>query len=241
MCARRRGHPHDLAVHAERRSQPVLSWSRQVRRPEESWIRREVPALRIIDHDLATRVDERLGDRRKRYLAAKARNDGTAAHKSHGRNLLSGGMLPCPTRGGHFEARKYPLAGEGTGRPPSVHRRDGRSRSSWRQDGTPVSWDGAVEATVIVAIASRQTHRRLVIRVSPPLRIVGGGIDAVTPAASIAFDPLIRVRDAGNGTWCPSVLFPARELSPLSSRAGQQRARPVRRRQRGAAVCGRAG
>jgi len=86
----------------------VLSWSRQVRRPEESWIRREVPALRISDHDLATRVDERLGDRRKRYLAAKARNDGTTAHKSHGRYLLSGGMLPCPTCGAHFEARKYP-------------------------------------------------------------------------------------------------------------------------------------
>ena len=58
--------------------------------------------------DLAARVDERLDDRRSRYLAARARNDGTAAHRAHGRYLLSGGMLLCPTCGGHFEARKYP-------------------------------------------------------------------------------------------------------------------------------------
>lgn len=80
----------------------------QVPKPEETWIRTELPALRIIDAELAARVDARLGDRRERYLASVKRNDGRAFEKAHGRYLLSGGMLICPTCGGHFEARKNP-------------------------------------------------------------------------------------------------------------------------------------
>jgi hypothetical protein len=75
-------------------------------------VRHEAPHLRIIDPDLAARVDEVLQGRRSRYLAATAtataKNNGLAPHKAHGRYLLSGGMLVCPTCGGHFEARKYP-------------------------------------------------------------------------------------------------------------------------------------
>ena len=80
----------------------------QIRKPEETWIRRDAPELRIVDADVAERVDARLQDRRERYAAAKSRNDGRAPHKTHGKYLLSGGMLICPTCGGHFEARKYP-------------------------------------------------------------------------------------------------------------------------------------
>ena len=78
----------------------------QIRKPEETWIRTEVPRLRIIDADLAARVDPRLDDRRTRYKASLARNDGRAPEKTHGKYLLSGGMLICSTCGGHFEARK---------------------------------------------------------------------------------------------------------------------------------------
>src|SRR5207244_2055807 len=42
------------------------------------------------------------------YRAAVAKNNGLAPHKAHGTYLLSGGLLICPTCGGHFEARKYP-------------------------------------------------------------------------------------------------------------------------------------
>ena len=66
--------------------------------------------LRIIDPDLARAVDARLKDRRTRYLAAREAQQGRAPapHKTHGRYLLSGGMLICPTCGGNFEARKNP-------------------------------------------------------------------------------------------------------------------------------------
>jgi hypothetical protein len=75
---------------------------------EETWVRVQVDELRIVQPDVAARVNEILGDRRERYLAAVKRNDGTAPHKAHGKYLLSGGMLVCPSCGGHFEARKYP-------------------------------------------------------------------------------------------------------------------------------------
>jgi hypothetical protein len=84
----------------------------QIRRPEDTWIRVTDPAveqrLRIVDPDLAERVDARLQDRRERYLASVKRTDGLRPHKAHGKYLLSGGMLICPSCGGHFEARKYP-------------------------------------------------------------------------------------------------------------------------------------
>jgi DNA invertase Pin-like site-specific DNA recombinase len=80
----------------------------QIPKPEETWIRKHVPALAIIDPDLAVRVDAKLDDRRARYLAAVKQGDGRAPHKAFGKYLLSGGMLLCASCGGHFEARKYP-------------------------------------------------------------------------------------------------------------------------------------
>jgi site-specific DNA recombinase len=85
----------------------------QIPMPDDTWIRTPAPHLRIIDEELATRVDTRLEDRRSRYLAAIQRNATTAPWKAHGRYLLSGGMLLCPTCGGNFEVRKYPFRGKG--------------------------------------------------------------------------------------------------------------------------------
>ena len=42
----------------------------QVRRPEDTWIRVQAPALRIVDPEIVARVDHRLSDRRARYLAS---------------------------------------------------------------------------------------------------------------------------------------------------------------------------
>ena len=83
----------------------------QVPRPEETWIRRDVPKLRIIDADLAARVDARREDRYRRALAAKEK--GRAPQNAGGKYLLSGGMLICPTCGGHFEVFKAPWRPEG--------------------------------------------------------------------------------------------------------------------------------
>jgi DNA invertase Pin-like site-specific DNA recombinase len=84
----------------------------QIPKPEKTWTRCDLPdvadRVRIIDPDLAARVDARLDDRRERYIASRIRNDGRAPEKAHGKYLLSGGMLICPTCGGHFEARKNP-------------------------------------------------------------------------------------------------------------------------------------
>ena len=66
-----------------------------------------MPTLRIIEPDLAAKVDAIMDDRHTRYMAS-LKDDGRALHKSHGRYLLSGGMLICPTCGGHFEGRKNP-------------------------------------------------------------------------------------------------------------------------------------
>lgn len=79
-------------------------------RPEDRWLRREASALRIIDPDLAARVDERRLDRRTRYLASVAKG-GRVPERAHGKYLLSGGILICPTCGGHFEARIAPWKG----------------------------------------------------------------------------------------------------------------------------------
>jgi recombinase len=80
----------------------------QIPKPEETWLHRDAPELRIVDPAVVAQVDERLNDRRTRYQASLAKNDNRALHKSHGKYLLSGGMLVCPTCGGYFEPRKYP-------------------------------------------------------------------------------------------------------------------------------------
>lgn len=89
----------------------------QVRRPEDTWSRIEMPELRIVEPDLAERADTRRSDRRTRYLASLTRSDGRMPENAHGQYLLSGGMLICPQCGGHFEARKYPWKGH----PPHVY------------------------------------------------------------------------------------------------------------------------
>ena len=78
----------------------------QIDNPEWAWIRHDVPALRIISPDLAARVDARrkaMGESYKQSVSAKAERV-RAPEKSWGKYLLSGGMLICPTCGGHFEA-----------------------------------------------------------------------------------------------------------------------------------------
>jgi site-specific DNA recombinase len=81
----------------------------QLPTPEETWTRLDAnDALRIIDPDLAARVDARRLDRRTRYLASLSIANGRAPEKAHGKYLLTGGMLICPTCGGHFEGLKYP-------------------------------------------------------------------------------------------------------------------------------------
>ena len=78
--------------------------------PEANWRRRHDPDLRLIDPDLAARVDARYQDRRTRYLASVAKG-GRVPERAHGKYLLSGGMLVCPQCGGHFEARIRPWKG----------------------------------------------------------------------------------------------------------------------------------
>lgn len=80
----------------------------QIPKPEATWIKVDAPHLRIVDVETAERVDARLTDRRQRYLDAVARNSTFQAHKTHGKYLLSGGMLICPNCGGFFEGRKNP-------------------------------------------------------------------------------------------------------------------------------------
>lgn len=81
----------------------------QVKQPEEQWIRSSCPA--IIDQDLAARVDARREQWRARMEEGKQR--GRAPQNAGGKYLLSGGLLICPTCGGHFEAFKAPWKKEG--------------------------------------------------------------------------------------------------------------------------------
>src|SRR5207245_1816329 len=64
--------------------------SGQIPKPEETWIRRTVESLRIIDVDLAARVDARRDSWHHRAQAAKAK--GRAPQNASGKYLLSGGM-----------------------------------------------------------------------------------------------------------------------------------------------------
>ena len=81
-----------------------------VPRPEDRWLRLDQPALRIVDPDVAARVDARREDRKARYVASLAKG-GRVPERAHGKYLLSGGMLVCPQCGGHFEARIAPWKG----------------------------------------------------------------------------------------------------------------------------------
>jgi hypothetical protein len=65
-----------------------------------------VRELRLIDLDLAARVDARREHWRRRVVAAKTK--GRAPQNAGGKYLLSGGLLICPTCGRHFEAFKSP-------------------------------------------------------------------------------------------------------------------------------------
>ena len=78
----------------------------QIAKPEETWTKLDVPELRIIDVDLAARVDARRAHWRQKVVASKAK--GRAPQNASGKYLLSGGLLVCPTCKGHFEAFKSP-------------------------------------------------------------------------------------------------------------------------------------
>ena len=84
----------------------------QVPRPEAEWVRVQVPALRIVDVETVARVDQRRKDRRTRYLAS-LRGPVRQPEKAHGKYLLSGGLLVCPTCDAHFEAVKSPWKRDG--------------------------------------------------------------------------------------------------------------------------------
>jgi resolvase-like protein/recombinase len=65
----------------------------QIPRPEETWIRRDMPDQRIIDVDLAARVEARRASWQRRIAASKGR---CKPQDAHGRFLLSGGPAPVP-------------------------------------------------------------------------------------------------------------------------------------------------
>jgi hypothetical protein len=75
--------------------------------PADRWIRRDNPSLRIIDADLAARCDARRTEKHRRL----PRKGGHVPERASGKYLLSGGLLVCPTCGGHFEARIAPWKG----------------------------------------------------------------------------------------------------------------------------------
>ena len=81
----------------------------QIPTPEDTWIRLPVnESLRIVDPELAARVDVRRTDMRTRYLTSRGAENGKSPEKTWGKYLLTGGMLVCPTCGGHFEGLKHP-------------------------------------------------------------------------------------------------------------------------------------
>jgi site-specific DNA recombinase len=81
----------------------------QITQPEDRWIRSTCHA--IVTPDLAARVDKRRDHWRSRAVEAKQR--GRAPQNASGKYLLSGGLLVCPTCGGHFEAFKSPWKPDG--------------------------------------------------------------------------------------------------------------------------------
>lgn len=85
----------------------------QLDTPEDTWIRVHDEAIRIVSEELAARCDKRRRDSKRRYFASLARNDGRVPERTHGHYLGTGGLLVCPTCGGHFEAFKSPWKGTG--------------------------------------------------------------------------------------------------------------------------------
>ena len=141
----------------------------QLRMPEATWIRVPAEHLRIIDPDLAARVDSRLQNRKERYLAAVA-NGNNHPHKAHGKYLLSGGMLLCPNCGGHFEARKNPWReSEPGGHPRRVYICSTRRRKPGVCSNTlalPIAEaDDAVLSTIEGAMLDRQWLNELLAMV----------------------------------------------------------------------------
>ena len=76
----------------------------QVRRPEDKWLKRDAPELRIIDEALAEAVRARRDDRASRYLRATSGRL-IGGPSSTGAKYLLSGMLRCPCGAG-FEALK---------------------------------------------------------------------------------------------------------------------------------------
>jgi hypothetical protein len=85
----------------------------QVPTPEHTWTRHFDEQLRIVDPELAARADQKRLGRRDRYFSALSGKGGRVPERSHGIYLLSGGMLVCPTCGGHFEGVKTLWRGSG--------------------------------------------------------------------------------------------------------------------------------
>jgi DNA invertase Pin-like site-specific DNA recombinase len=88
----------------------------QIAVPEKDWISAKRPDLKIIDDAVLARADARLRESRELYLKSQQFEAiRRAPHKAHARFLLSGGLLLCPTCGGHFEGRKGGSAWQGRG------------------------------------------------------------------------------------------------------------------------------
>ncbi len=81
----------------------------QIQTPEETWTRLAInESLRIVDSELAARLDTRRTDRRTRYLTSLGAKNGKMPEKAWGKYLLTGGLLVCPTCGGQFEGLTFP-------------------------------------------------------------------------------------------------------------------------------------
>ena len=81
----------------------------QLKQPEDTWVKRQMDEYRLVDVALAARVDARRADKRSRYFKSLPKPGSRMPERTHGKYLLTGGMLLCPTCGGHFEAIKYPI------------------------------------------------------------------------------------------------------------------------------------
>jgi site-specific DNA recombinase len=98
----KKAYGRELAKHWRDLGKQTTRERGQIPQPESTWIRRDKPLLRIVEIDLAARVDARRAHWHRAVVAARAK--GRAPHKASGKYLLSGGLLDCPTCGGHFEA-----------------------------------------------------------------------------------------------------------------------------------------